>query len=163
MDESVIDDFRKKYDITVTGQNVPRPLLQFDQCTFPDYMMDKIRQQGFELPTPIQSQGWPIVMSGQNVVGIAQTGSGKTLSYIIPAIVHINNQEPLSAGEGPIALVLAPTRELAQQIQKVNFTFFPIAWKIVTFNYYCLYYELGLVRVRKSVTSSKHLSFRWSI
>lgn len=45
--------------------------------------------------------------------------SGKTLAYIVPAIIHILNQPPLQQGDGPIALVLAPTRELAQQIQKV--------------------------------------------
>ena len=58
-------------------------------------------------------------MSGGNMVGIAQTGSGKTLAYILPAIVHINSQQPLNRGDGPIALILAPTRELAQQIQTV--------------------------------------------
>lgn len=45
--------------------------------------------------------------------------SGKTLAYILPAIVHINNQPPIRRGDGPIVLVLAPTRELAQQIQQV--------------------------------------------
>lgn len=45
--------------------------------------------------------------------------SGKTLAYTVPAIIHILNQAPLERGDGPIALVLAPTRELAQQIQKV--------------------------------------------
>lgn len=53
------------------------------------------------------------------MVGIAQTGSGKTLAYILPAIVHINNQPRLQRNDGPIALILAPTRELAQQIQQV--------------------------------------------
>ncbi|MDK2413498.1 DEAD/DEAH box helicase, partial [Aphanizomenon sp. 202] len=52
-------------------------------------------------------------------VGIAQTGSGKTLGYILPAIVHINHQPYLERGDGPIALILAPTRELAQQILTV--------------------------------------------
>lgn len=74
---------------------------------------------GYDFPTPIQSQGWPIALSGRDMVGIAQTGSGKTLAYILPAIVHINNQPRLNPGEGPIVLVLAPTRELAQQIQQV--------------------------------------------
>lgn len=74
---------------------------------------------GYENPTAIQAQGWPIAMSGRDMVGIAQTGSGKTLAYTLPAIVHINNQPPINRGEGPIALILAPTRELAQQIQQV--------------------------------------------
>lgn len=50
------------------------------------------------------------------MIGIAQTGSGKTLSFLLPAIVHIKSQAPLQYGDGPIALVLAPTRELAMQI-----------------------------------------------
>ena len=53
------------------------------------------------------------------MVGIAQTGSGKTLSYILPAIIHSYNQPRLERGEGPLVLVLAPTRELAVQIQQV--------------------------------------------
>ena len=52
-------------------------------------------------------------------VGAAKTGSGKTLGYILPAIIHINHQPYLERGDGPIALVLAPTRELAQQILTV--------------------------------------------
>ncbi|KAJ8955955.1 hypothetical protein NQ314_006804 [Rhamnusium bicolor] len=81
--------------------------------------MNEILNQGYEYPTAIQAQGWPIAMSGRDMVGIAQTGSGKTLAYTLPATVHINNQPPINRGEGPIALILAPTRELAQQIQKV--------------------------------------------
>lgn len=77
------------------------------------------RKQGFADPTSIQAQGWPIALSGRDMVGIAQTGSGKTLAYVLPSVVHINNQQPLVRGDGPIALVLAPTRELAQQIQQV--------------------------------------------
>lgn len=81
--------------------------------------MREILKQGFPSPTPIQAQGWPIALSGRDMVGIAQTGSGKTLAYILPAIVHIINQPRLLRDEGPIVLVLAPTRELAQQIQQV--------------------------------------------
>jgi len=72
----------------------------------------------FSAPTAIQSQGWPMAMSGRDMVGIAETGSGKTLAYILPAIVHINAQPFLESGDGPICLVLAPTRELAVQIQQ---------------------------------------------
>jgi len=58
-------------------------------------------------------------LSGKDMVGIARTGSGKTLGFIMPGIVHINHQERLERGDGPIVLVLAPTRELAQQILTV--------------------------------------------
>ncbi|XP_051173542.1 ATP-dependent RNA helicase p62-like isoform X1 [Leptopilina boulardi] len=114
-----IEQFRDENKITLKGTRVPNPIKYFEEGNFPDYVMQEIRKQGFNEPTPVQAQGWPIAMSGQNMVGIAQTGSGKTLGYILPAIVHINSQQPLNRGDGPIALVLAPTRELAQQIQSV--------------------------------------------
>ncbi|XP_015595573.1 DEAD-box ATP-dependent RNA helicase 20 isoform X2 [Cephus cinctus] len=106
-------------EITVKGNNTPFPIQAFEESNFPDYVMEEIRKQGFAEPTAIQAQGWPIALSGRDMVGIAQTGSGKTLAYILPATVHINNQPRLGRGEGPIVLVLAPTRELAQQIQSV--------------------------------------------
>lgn len=52
------------------------------------------------------------------MIGIAETGSGKTLAYVMPMIRHIRDQRPLTDGDGPIALVLAPTRELVLQIFK---------------------------------------------
>ena len=58
-----------------------------------------------------------MALSGRDLVGVADTGSGKTLAYTLPAIIHINAQPPLRAGDGPIALIIAPTRELAVQIQ----------------------------------------------
>jgi len=57
------------------------------------------------------------------MVGIAATGSGKTLAFILPAIVHVNAQELLEHGDGPIVLVLTPTRELACQIQQETHKF----------------------------------------
>lgn len=117
--ESEVEAWRSENDITLKGRNIPKPTLTFDEAGFPDYVMDEIDKMGFSKPTPIQAQGWPIALSGHDMVGIASTGSGKTLSYILPAIVHINHQPKSSRGDGPIALVLAPTRELAQQIQEV--------------------------------------------
>ncbi|XP_001604593.1 ATP-dependent RNA helicase p62 isoform X2 [Nasonia vitripennis] len=114
-----VNEFRETHKITLKGDKVPNPIQFFEEGNFPDYVMQGIKKQGYSEPTPIQAQGWPIAMSGKNMVGIAQTGSGKTLAYILPAIVHINSQQPLNRGDGPIALILAPTRELAQQIQTV--------------------------------------------
>lgn len=113
-----VDRYREKHEITIVG-NGPNPIQTFEETRFPDYVMKEVRRQNYEKPTPIQGQGWPIALSGSNMVAIAQTGSGKTCGFILPAIVHINNQPPLQRGDGPIALVLAPTRELAQQIQQV--------------------------------------------
>jgi len=113
-----VEQYRKSKEISVEGE-APNPIQNFDEANFPDYILSEICNKGYEVPTAIQSQGWPIAMSGHDMVGIAQTGSGKTLAYTLPAAIHINNQPPLNKGEGPIVLILAPTRELAQQIQVV--------------------------------------------
>ena len=115
--QAEVDAFRKEKEITIQGSNVPRPVENFDEAGFPAYVMNEVKAQGFPNPTPIQSQGWPMALSGRDVVGIAETGSGKTLTYTLPAIVHINAQPLLAPGDGPIVLILAPTRELAVQIQ----------------------------------------------
>ncbi|KAL1839682.1 hypothetical protein VTJ49DRAFT_1247 [Mycothermus thermophilus] len=116
--QAEVDKFRRDHAITVSGRDVPKPVETFDEAGFPRYVMDEVKAQGFPAPTPIQSQGWPMALSGRDVVGIAETGSGKTLTYCLPAIVHINAQPLLAPGDGPIVLVLAPTRELAVQIQQ---------------------------------------------
>ncbi|EMR72758.1 putative atp-dependent rna helicase dbp-2 protein [Eutypa lata UCREL1] len=116
--QTEVDRFRRDHQISIHGQNVPKPVETFDEAGFPRYVMDEVKAQGFPAPTAIQSQGWPMALSGRDVVGIAETGSGKTLTYCLPAIVHINAQPLLAPGDGPIVLVLAPTRELAVQIQQ---------------------------------------------
>ncbi|PQE16747.1 hypothetical protein CJF30_00003453 [Rutstroemia sp. NJR-2017a BBW] len=116
--EEEVAKFRAQHAIAVQGTDVPKPVETFDEAGFPAYVMSEVKAQGFPAPTPIQSQGWPMALSGRDVVGIAETGSGKTLTYCLPAIVHINAQPLLAPGDGPIVLVLAPTRELAVQIQQ---------------------------------------------
>jgi len=73
---------------------------------------------GFEAPTAIQSQALPAIMSGRDVIGIAKTGSGKTIAFLLPMFRHIKDQKPLEGLDGPIGLVMTPTRELATQIHK---------------------------------------------
>ncbi|KAK4186625.1 P-loop containing nucleoside triphosphate hydrolase protein [Podospora australis] len=116
--QAEVDKFRRDHAMATTGTNIPRPVETFDEAGFPRYVMDEVKAQGFPAPTAIQSQGWPMALSGRDVVGIAETGSGKTLTYCLPAIVHINAQPLLAPGDGPIVLILAPTRELAVQIQQ---------------------------------------------
>uniref|UniRef100_A0A8C8S5U1 RNA helicase n=1 Tax=Pelusios castaneus TaxID=367368 RepID=A0A8C8S5U1_9SAUR len=115
-----VEELRRKKEITVRGTDAcPKPVFAFHHANFPQYVMDVLIDQNFTEPTPIQCQGFPLALSGRDMVGIAQTGSGKTLAYLLPAIVHINHQPYLERGDGPICLVLAPTRELAQQVQQV--------------------------------------------
>ena len=116
-----VEEYRHSKEITIVrgAHKCPNPITNFDEAGIPDYVMREINRKNFQEPTPIQAQGWAIALSGLDLVGIAMTGSGKTLAYLLPAIIHINHQPYLERGDGPIALVLAPTRELAQQIQEV--------------------------------------------
>lgn len=75
-----ISKYHAGKEITVKGNNTPSPIQAFEESNFPDYVMEEIRKQGFAEPTAIQAQGWPIALSGRDLVGIAQTGSGKTLA-----------------------------------------------------------------------------------
>ncbi|VEU20347.1 DEKNAAC101157 [Brettanomyces naardenensis] len=116
--EEAVNKFRQENEMTIYGHDVPRPISTFDEAGFPDYVLTEVKAEGFDKPTGIQCQGWPMALSGKDMVGIAATGSGKTLAYCLPAIVHINAQPLIQPGDGPIVLILAPTRELAVQIQK---------------------------------------------
>ncbi|CAL4077839.1 unnamed protein product, partial [Meganyctiphanes norvegica] len=121
------EHYRGKHEMTLatpcrkeqSNRPIPAPIQYFQDVELPDYIVNEIRHQKYEHPTPIQGQGWPIALTGRDLVSVAKTGSGKTLGYILPAIIHINHQPYLERGDGPIALVLAPTRELAQQILTV--------------------------------------------
>jgi len=119
--ERQIQEYRQNAEMKVVGNSsgeaVNRPVETFVEANFPDYILKELANAGFVSPTPIQCQGWPMAMSGQDVIGIAKTGSGKTLAFLLPAIVHINAQPLLKPGDGPIVLILAPTRELACQIK----------------------------------------------
>ncbi|KVI06292.1 DNA/RNA helicase, DEAD/DEAH box type, N-terminal, partial [Cynara cardunculus var. scolymus] len=101
--------YRGRREITVEGLDVPKPIRMFHEAGFPGNQ---------SASRDIAAQGWPMALKGRDLIGIAETGSGKTLSYLLPALVHVSAQPPLAHGEGPIVLVLAPTRELAVQIQQ---------------------------------------------
>lgn len=78
--------------------------------------MKVIRRSEYTQPTPIQAQGIPVALKGRDIIGIAKTGSGKTAAFILPMITHIMDQPHLENGDGPIGLILAPTRELSLQV-----------------------------------------------
>jgi ATP-dependent RNA helicase DDX5/DBP2 len=99
-------------------ERCPNPVSSFLQASFPQYMLDALAGAGFTTPTAVQRQGWPVAMMGLDLIGLAETGSGKTLTYLLPALVHVNAQPVLTEGDGPLALVVAPTRELAVQIHE---------------------------------------------
>ncbi|XP_063623319.1 ATP-dependent RNA helicase p62-like isoform X1 [Cydia splendana] len=133
-EQKVIDDYRNEHNITVYGEDVPSPFIDIEASEFPEYIKTFLSKQGFTKPTIIQSQAWPVALSGQNFVGIAQTGTGKTLAFLLPAVVHIKEKKARK-GRGPIALVLAPTRELAKQIEVVAKDF----QKLLNIRCVCIY------------------------
>ncbi|CAN0089362.1 unnamed protein product [Ectocarpus sp. 6 AP-2014] len=112
------DAWRRSVGITIQGDGIPKPVMTFEEASMPEYVLREVLKQGFPKPTPIQSQGWPMALLGRDMVGISATGSGKTLAFLLPAMIHINAQPYLEQGDGPIVLVVAPTRELAVQIKE---------------------------------------------
>ena len=100
----------------VRGRDVPAPLSTWAQAGLSSRTLEALRRAGLDAPTPVQAQALPCIMAGRDTLAIAKTGSGKTLAYVLPALRHIRDQAPLAQGDGPIALILAPTRELVVQI-----------------------------------------------
>ncbi|KAI1423980.1 hypothetical protein F5Y12DRAFT_501462 [Xylaria sp. FL1777] len=119
MTEAELTDLRLELDgIKVSGKDVPKPVQKWSQCALSRKTLDVIDNLGFDKPTPIQMQAFPAIMSGRDVIGVAKTGSGKTLAFLLPMFRHIKDQSPLKENEGPIGLIMTPTRELATQIHR---------------------------------------------
>ncbi|KAI9005054.1 P-loop containing nucleoside triphosphate hydrolase protein [Hyaloraphidium curvatum] len=116
LSDADVDRIRREMGMRVTGADVPRPCVSFAHFGFDDALLRTISKHGYTEPTAIQRQAVPAGLSGRDMIGIATTGSGKTAAFLWPMIVHIMDQPDLEKGDGPIGLVLAPTRELAQQI-----------------------------------------------
>ncbi|XP_073539197.1 ATP-dependent RNA helicase DDX42 [Phyllobates terribilis] len=112
----LIVDLRNKLNLRVSGAAPPRPASSFAHFGFDEQLMHQIRKSEYTQPTPIQCQGVPVALSGRDMIGIAKTGSGKTAAFIWPILVHIMDQKELQPGDGPIAVIVCPTRELCQQI-----------------------------------------------
>ncbi|KAK9675231.1 DEAD/DEAH box helicase [Popillia japonica] len=104
--------------IRVKGKGCPKPIKTWAQCGVSTKELNILKKLGFEKPTPIQAQAIPAIMSGRDLIGIAKTGSGKTLAFLLPMFRHILDQPPLEETDGPIAIIMTPTRELCMQIGK---------------------------------------------
>ena len=116
MTQEEVNTHRKELEIKVHGKDVPRPIKSWHQTGLTNRILNTIKKLNFQKPTPVQAQSLPIIMSGRDCIGVAATGSGKTLSFVLPMLRHIKDQPPVESGDGPIGLVMAPTRELVQQI-----------------------------------------------
>ena len=119
MTEEDVIDLRLELDgIKVAGKDIPKPVQKWSQCGLTRPILDAIETLGYDKPTPIQMQALPVIMSGRDVIGVAKTGSGKTMAFLLPMFRHIKDQEPLGDTDGPIGLIMTPTRELAVQIHR---------------------------------------------
>ena len=119
---------------------MPKPVRNWNQCGLPARVLEALKKAGFERPLPVQAQALPVIMAGRDCIGIAKTGSGKTLAFVLPLLRHARDQPPLAPGDGPIALIMAPTRELVAQIGREARPFAKAAGLAVT----CVYGGQGV-------------------
>lgn len=84
----------------------------FEQFNLNRQLLDAVKDAGFSNPTDIQQKAIPVILGGQEVIGIAQTGTGKTAAYLLPVLMKIKYAQ----GSDPRAIVLVPTKELTLQI-----------------------------------------------
>ncbi|XP_045474752.1 ATP-dependent RNA helicase abstrakt [Harmonia axyridis] len=112
------DKLRQKMRILAEGEDIPPPLKTFKDMKLPKSIIMGLKEKHIKKPTPIQAQGIPTVLSGRDMIGIAYTGSGKTLVFVLPLIMFCLEQEyksPFGKNEGPYGLIICPSRELAKQ------------------------------------------------
>lgn len=114
--------FREDYNITIKGGKIPDPIRSWKESGFPKEILDIIDKVGYKDLTPIQRQAIPIGLQNRDIIGVAETGSGKTLAFLIPLLLWITSLPKIErleeADQGPYSIILAPTRELAQQIEE---------------------------------------------
>jgi ATP-dependent RNA helicase RhlE len=92
--------------------------MKFEDLNIIAPILDAIKNEGYTIPTPIQEQSIPVLLEGRDILGSAQTGTGKTAAFAVPILQGIYEDKKYSQGPKQIkALVLAPTRELAEQIK----------------------------------------------
>ncbi|KAJ3163203.1 DEAD (Asp-Glu-Ala-Asp) box polypeptide 23 [Geranomyces michiganensis] len=118
--------FKEDFSISTKGGMIPDPLRKWEESSIPPRLLQVIADIGYKEPTPIQRQAIPIGLENRDIIGIAETGSGKTASFVIPMLVFISELPPLTEvneSQGPYALILAPTRELALQIEQETVKF----------------------------------------
>lgn len=114
--------FREDFNISTKGGSIPKPLRSWKESTIHPSILDIIEKLNYTEPSPIQRQAIPIGLQNRDVIGVAETGSGKTCAFLVPLLTWIQNLPKISKFEeaegGPYSIIMAPTRELAQQIEE---------------------------------------------
>ena len=107
--------------VNVDGENQPEPIAKFSEAGFCGLLASNVKRAKYETPTPVQKNALPSIMAGRDLMACAQTGSGKTASFLLPMINKMietkANSRPADGGRvSPQAIIITPTRELAIQI-----------------------------------------------
>jgi ATP-dependent RNA helicase DBP3 len=115
--QSEIDSFLSAHHITITDPRsktvVLRPVIEFSHLPATNLLEKKPSPfAGFKAPTPIQAASWPFTLSGRDAVGVAETGSGKTMAFALPCV---ESMSAMRGKKGVKAVIVSPTRELAMQ------------------------------------------------
>jgi ATP-dependent RNA helicase DBP3 len=116
--QTEVDKFLADHFISITDPLTSspklRPITNFDYLPIAD-PAHRAPFQKFKSPTPIQAAAWPFLLSGRDVVGVAETGSGKTMAFAVPCVRGIMSLPANQRNKGARAVVVSPTRELAVQ------------------------------------------------
>ncbi|XP_052682298.1 probable ATP-dependent RNA helicase DDX23 [Crassostrea angulata] len=120
--------FKEDYNISCKGGRIPNPIRSWRESgLLQKEILDVIENAGYKEPTPIQRQAIPIGLQNRDIIGVAETGSGKTAAFLFPLLKWITSLPKLERfddqDQGPYAIILAPTRELAQQIEEETIKF----------------------------------------
>jgi len=121
IDQGINFDKFDNIPVKCGGDNAPNPIASFEKMGLRQILMDNILKSGYKKPTPIQKTAIPCIMNGRDLMGCAQTGSGKTAAFLLP-IIHKILEDGAESNSGdspqkPQAIIIAPTRELAVQIK----------------------------------------------
>ncbi|CAF1138893.1 unnamed protein product [Rotaria sordida] len=115
-----VQSFCAEFHVKVENAAGIRPWLQFSDTDFPEKILKQFEENEYDIPTPIQSIAWPILSQNRDLVGIASSGSGKTLAFILPLIFQIRKQ----TNDNSIAIILTSTRESVQNISNIAQPYF---------------------------------------
>lgn len=112
--------FKEDFNIATKGGNIPNPMRSWKESNLPTRLLDIVDQAGYTEPSAVQRAAIPVALQSRDLIGVAVTGSGKTAAFLLPLLVYISELPELNEftkNDGPYAIILAPTRELAQQIE----------------------------------------------
>lgn len=120
MSNEQIESLRLEIEVHVKGEGAPPPILDFSNCRLDPKLSANLEIAGYDIPTPVQMQTIPAALKRRDILVSADTGSGKTASFLIPIVSRCSTirMQQLSERSKPLAMVLAPTRELCAQVEE---------------------------------------------